>query len=575
MVGKTESSGESGERLFMVRDPVGTKSGEVMLTITGEPVYGAVSIGRLALCQPDVPAKGNSEITDTGAEVKRFQKAREKAVVQLRQLYETALKTVGEEDASIFEIHQMMLEDDEYIENVEGLIRNGFLSAEAAVERTAVQFADMFRNMDDKYMQARAADVLDISRRVGRILGNGETVDFSGYNQVILAADDLAPSEMMQLDTDRILGIVLSSGSISSHTAILARNLGIAAVVNTGKRLDRTFDGKLAVLDGFTGNVYVDPDRETLAVMQEKQKKALAERQRLESVRGMESVTRDGRKVMIYANAGNPADLAGIIASDAEGIGLFRSEFLYLENDDYPTEEQQFTAYKKVLRSMQGKRVIIRTLDIGADKKADYFKLDHEENPAMGLRAIRICLTRPELFKTQLRALCRASVYGKLAIMFPMIISVEEVRKSKALLAEVKEELAKEGIACAEQIETGIMIETPAAALISDELAREVDFFSLGTNDLTQYALAIDRQQTTLGAFFNPHHPAILRLIEMTVRNAHKAGIWAGICGELGADLTMTETFLRMGMDEFSVSAANILPLRDKVRSLDLEQQAT
>ena len=390
---------------------------------------------------------------------------------------------------------------------------------------------------------------------------------------MILAADDLAPSETMQLDTKKILGFVLSGGSASSHTAILARNLGIATVVNTGTQIHTDLEGKMAVVDGFTGTVYLDPDEATLAAMQEKQKQAQAERERLENVRGKESVTQDGQKVLIYANAGNPADLPRVVASDAEGIGLFRSEFLYLENDDYPTEEQQFEAYKKALTAMEGKRVVIRTMDIGADKKADYFDLDPEENPAMGLRAIRICLTRPELFKTQLRALCRASVYGRLAIMFPMIISVEEVRKAKALLAEVMTQLKNEGIPCAEQIETGIMIETPAAALVSDALAKEVDFFSLGTNDLTQYTLAIDRQQTKLDDFFDPHHPAVLRLIEMTAKNAHKAGIWVGICGELGADLSLTETFLRMGIDELSVSATSVLPLRDKVRSLNLRKR--
>lgn len=544
-----------------------------MLTITGKPVYGAISIGPLALFHRNTISTAVRTITDPEAEVQRFQSAREEAAAQLGQLYEKALETVGEEDAAIFEIHQMMLEDDEYIEGVESHIREEMLNAEAAVDRTAQELAAMFRGMDDEYMQGRATDVLDISRRVEQILSGGPAIDFSQYDQVILAADDLAPSETMQLDTKKILGFVLSGGSASSHTAILARNLGIATVVNTGTQIHTDLEGKMAVVDGFTGTVYLDPDEATLAVMQEKQKQAQAERERLENVRGKESVTQDGQKVLIYANAGNPADLPRVVASDAEGIGLFRSEFLYLENDDYPTEEQQFEAYKKALTAMEGKRVVIRTMDIGADKKADYFDLDPEENPAMGLRAIRICLTRPELFKTQLRALCRASVYGRLAIMFPMIISVEEVRKAKALLAEVMTQLKKEGIPCAEQIETGIMIETPAAALVSDALAEEVDFFSLGTNDLTQYTLAIDRQQTKLDDFFDPHHPAVLRLIEMTAKNAHKAGIWVGICGELGADLSLTEAFLRMGIDELSVSATSVLPLRDKVRSLNLRKR--
>ena len=542
-----------------------------MLTITGKPVYGAIGIGPLALFHRNTISTAARTITDPEAEVQRFHAAREEAAAQLSQLYEKALETVGEEDAAIFEIHQMMLEDDEYIEGVESHIREEMLNAEAAVDRTAQEFAEMFRNMDDEYMQGRAADVLDISHRVEQNLSGGPSIDFSQYDQVILAADDLAPSETMQLDTKKILGFVLSGGSASSHTAILARNLGIATVVNTGTQIHTDCEGKMAVVDGFTGTVYLDPDAETLAAMQEKQKQAQAERERLENVRGKDSVTLDGQKVLIYANAGNPADLPGVIASDAEGIGLFRSEFLYLENDDYPTEDQQFEAYKKALTAMEGKRVVIRTMDIGADKKADYFDLDPEENPAMGLRAIRICLTRPALFKTQLRALCRASVYGRLAIMFPMIISVDEVRKSKTLLAEVMAQLKKEGIPCAEKIETGIMIETPAAALVSDALAEEVDFFSLGTNDLTQYTLAIDRQQTKLDDFFDPHHPAVLRLIEMTAKNAHKAGIWVGICGELGADLSLTEAFLRMGIDELSVSATSVLPLRDKVRSLKLK----
>ena len=542
-----------------------------MLTITGKPVYGAVSIGPLALFHRNTISTAARTITDPEAEVQRFQAAREEACAQLGELYDKALKTVGEEDAAIFEIHQMMLEDDEYIEGVENHIREEMLNAEAAVDMTARELAEMFRGMDDEYMQGRAADVLDISRRVEQILSGGPAIDFSQYEQVILAADDLAPSETMQLDTKKILGFVLSGGSASSHTAILARNLGIATVVNTGTQIHTDCEGKLAIVDGFTGTVYLDPDEATLAAMQEKQKQAQAERERLENVRGKESVTLDGQKVLIYANAGNPADLPGVIASDAEGIGLFRSEFLYLENDDYPTEEQQFEAYKKALTAMEGKRVVIRTMDIGADKKADYFDLDPEENPAMGLRAIRICLTRPELFRTQLRALCRASVYGRLAIMFPMIISVDEVKQAKALLTEVMAQLKEEGIPCAEKIETGIMIETPAAALVSDALAEEVDFFSLGTNDLTQYTLAIDRQQTKLDAFFDPHHPAVLRLIEMTAKNAHKAGIWVGICGELGADLSLTEAFLRMGIDELSVSATSVLPLRDKVRSLSLK----
>lgn len=545
-----------------------------MITITGNPVCGAVGIAPLALFRRHEQTAAVRTVESVEQEIARFHSAREKAMDQLQALHDKAMALVGEENAAIFEIHRMMLEDDDYIEGVEGHIRNEKINAEAAADRTAQTLAEMFRGMEDEYMRGRAADVLDISRRMIRILSGGAAADLSGYDGVILAADDLAPSETMQLDTAKIRGFVLSAGSGTSHTAILARNLGIATVVNTGISIDAELESRPAIVDGFTGTVYIDPDPDTLAAMEEKQKKARLELQRLEEVRGKESITLDGKKVMIYANAGNPADLPAVVKSDAEGIGLFRSEFLYLENTDYPTEEQQFLAYKEALEAMPGKRVVIRTLDIGADKRADYFGLEKEENPAMGLRAIRICLTRPELFRTQLRALCRASVYGKLAIMFPMIISVEEVRRAKTILTGVQVQLEEEGVGYAPDIEVGIMVETPAAALMSDALAREVDFFSLGTNDLTQYTLAIDRQQTKLGAFFDPHHPAVLRLIEMTVKNAHEAGIWAGICGELGADLSLTETFLRMGVDELSVSPASVLALRDKVRTLRLTSAA-
>ena len=544
-----------------------------MLTITGKPICGGICIGPLAVFQRNMTGAEVKGVRNPETELARFRSARAEALAQLRRLYDKALATVGEEDAAIFDIHQMMLEDDEYTEGVEERIREAGLSAEAAVAQTAEELAAMFRGMEDEYLRERAVDVLDISQRVGRVL-RGIPDSFSVSDKVILAADDLAPGEMMQLDTDKILGVVLSAGSSTSHTAILARNLGLTMIIGTGADPDREWNGKTAVVDGFTGTVYVDPDEKTLAVMREKHEKEQQERVLLEQVRGKKSVTRDGQNVLLYANAGHMADLPGVIDGDAEGIGLFRSEFLYLENDDYPTEEQQFAVYKEVLETMGGKRVVIRTLDIGADKKADYFALDPEENPALGLRAIRLCLTRPELFKTQLRALCRASVYGHLAIMFPMIISLDEVRQARALLREVMAQLKTEGIPCAGSIETGIMIETPAAALISDELAKEVDFFSLGTNDLTQYTLAIDRQQTRLDAFFDPHHPAVLRLIGMTVRNAHKEGIWVGICGELGADLSLTETFLRMGIDELSVPAASILPLRNKVRQLDLRDES-
>jgi phosphotransferase system enzyme I (PtsI) len=510
------------------------------------------------------------KVDDAEREVRRFHQAREEAIEQLKALYETALKKVGEEQAAVFDIHQMMLDDPDYIEAVEDTIRAGQINAEAAVDQASKKFAEMLASMDDAYMQARATDVKDISRRILEVLSGGVGIDFSKYEHVIVAADDLAPSETLQLDPDKVLGFVTSEGSTNSHTAILARTLGIAAVVNTGTALHTDVDGKLAIVDGYTGLVYIDPDEATLAEMQKKQHESLIYKERLEAVRGQESITQDGKRVEIFANIGNPGNVPQVLANDGEGIGLFRSEFLYLEHNDYPTEEEQFVAYKSVLEGMSGKKVVIRTLDIGADKKADYFPLAQEENPALGLRAIRICLTRPELFKTQLRALCRASAFGKLAVMFPMIISIEEIRLSKAILQEVRTQLDTEGIAYDPDMEIGIMIETPAAAVMSDELAKEVNFFSIGTNDLTQYTLAIDRQHTGLDKFFNPHHPAVLRLIEQTIENGHKAGIWVGICGELGADLELTERFLRAGVDELSVSPPAILPLREKIRSLNL-----
>ena len=541
-----------------------------MLILTGKPVSDGIGIGPLALFRRAKVSTEVRPVSDREAELARFREARDSAAGQLQALYTRALETMGEENAAIFEIHQMMLEDDEYTEGVENRIKDG-LNAEAAVEQTAQELAAIFRHMDDEYMRGRAADVTDVSRRVEQILCGVSPMDASAYDKVVLAADDLAAEEIMHLDAKKILGVVLSAGSASSHTAILIRNLGIPAVFGVGESMIGEPEGLTAAVDGGSGKVVLNPDAATLTEMQEKQSRFQKDREELEMVRGQESVTRDGQKIDIYANAGHLADLPGVVDNDAEGIGLFRSEFIYLESDDYPTEEEQFSIYKKVLEAMPDKRVIIRTLDIGADKKADYFELEPEENPALGLRAIRICLTRPELFKTQLRALCRASVYGKLAVMFPMIISVEEVRKAKAMLWEARKELLSEGVPVADAIETGIMIETPAAALISGELAKEVDFFSIGTNDLTQYTLAIDRQQTNLDAFFDAHHPAVLRLIEMTVQNAHEAGIWVGICGELGADLSLTATFLRMGVDELSVAAAGVLPLRAKVRSLDMQ----
>ena len=541
-----------------------------MITLMGKSVFRGITIGPLALFHRNTISTAVHGIESAEDEVKRFHCAREKAMEQLSMLYDKAVQKVGEEQAAVFEVHQMMLEDDDYIESIEGLIQDAMMNAEAAVEQTAQQFAEMFRSMDDSYMKGRAADVLDISRRVQMELCGGQGVDFSKYDEVIIAADDLVPSETLQLDTDKILGFVTSGGSTSSHTAILARTLGIASVVGTGTQLHNDVDGMLAIIDGTTGMVYINPDEDTLTNMKEKKAEEDRRHARLEQVRGLESVTLDGKKINVFANIGNTENLSQVLQNDAEGIGLFRSEFLYLGRKEYPTEEEQFEAYKKTAQVLNGKTAVIRTLDIGADKKVDYFNLAPEENPAMGMRAIRICLTRPELFKTQLRALCRASAFGKIAIMFPMVISVNEVKRCKSILRDVQGELDEQGLSYDSQMEVGIMIETPAAAVMSDKLAKEVDFFSIGSNDLTQYTLAIDRQQTTLDSFFDSHHPAVLRLIEKTIENGHKEGIWVGICGELGADLTLTETFLRMGVDELSVSPPAVLGVREKIRSIDL-----
>ncbi len=541
-----------------------------MITLMGKSVFRGITIGPLALFHRNTISTAVHGIESAEDEVKRFHCAREKAMEQLSMLYDKAVQKVGEEQAAVFEVHQMMLEDDDYIESIEGLIQDAMMNAEAAVEQTAQQFAEMFRSMDDSYMQGRAADVLDISRRVQMELCGGQGVDFSKYDEVIIAADDLVPSETLQLDTDKILGFVTSGGSTSSHTAILARTLGIASVVGTGTQLHNDVDGMLAIIDGTTGMVYINPDEDTLTNMKEKKAEEDRRHARLEQVRGLESVTLDGKKINVFANIGNTENLSQVLQNDAEGIGLFRSEFLYLGRKEYPTEEEQFEAYKKTAQVLNGKTAVIRTLDIAADKKVDYFNLAPEENPAMGMRAIRICLTRPELFKTQLRALCRASAFGKIAIMFPMVISVNEVKRCKSILRDVQGELDEQGLSYDSQMEVGIMIETPAAAVMSDKLAKEVDFFSIGSNDLTQYTLAIDRQQTTLDSFFDSHHPAVLRLIEKTIENGHKEGIWVGICGELGADLTLTETFLRMGVDELSVSPPAVLGVREKIRSIDL-----
>ena len=540
-----------------------------MITIQGKSVFGGVSIGKLMFYKRNEKVIKREHISDADAEWKRFEAAKGQAVDQLKELYEKALEDVGEANAMIFEIHQMMLEDLDYLESIENIIRSQEVNAEYAVATTADNFAQMFASMDDAYMQGRAADVKDVSERVLDILCGVSAGVKEMTEPCIIAADDLAPSETVQLDKSKVLGFATMYGSANFHTAILARTMNIPAVIGLGETLSSQYDGKMAVIDGFTGILYVDPDEETLARMQEKRAKDLEQKELLNQLKGKENVTRSGQKINVYANIGNVSDLGAVLKNDAGGIGLFRSEFLYLENSTFPTEEQQFAVYKQVAESMAGKKVIIRTLDIGADKQVDYFNLDKEENPALGYRAIRICLTRPEIFKTQLRALYRAAVYGNLSIMFPMIISVSEVKKIKEIIAQVQAELKAEGIPYKEDVELGVMIETPAAVMISRELAKEVDFFSVGTNDLTQYTLAIDRQNQKLDTFYDPHHPAVLAMIKMAADNAHAEGKWIGICGELGADLELTEEFLKMGLDELSVSPALVLPLRKRIRECE------
>ena len=540
-----------------------------MITIQGKSVFGGVSIGKLMFYKRNEKVIKREHISDADAEWKRFEAAKGQAVDQLKELYEKALEDVGEANAMIFEIHQMMLEDLDYLESIENIIRSQEVNAEYAVATTADNFAQMFASMDDAYMQGRAADVKDVSERVLDILCGVSAGVKEMTEPCIIAADDLAPSETVQLDKSKVLGFATMYGSANSHTAILARTMNIPAVIGLGETLSSQYDGKMAVIDGFTGILYVDPDEETLARMQEKRAKDLEQKELLNQLKGKENVTRSGQKINVYANIGNVSDLGAVLKNDAGGIGLFRSEFLYLENSTFPTEEQQFAVYKQVAESMAGKKVIIRTLDIGADKQVDYFNLDKEENPALGYRAIRICLTRPEIFKTQLRALYRAAVYGNLSIMFPMIISVSEVKKIKEIIAQVQAELKAEGIPYKEDVELGVMIETPAAVMISRELAKEVDFFSVGTNDLTQYTLAIDRQNQKLDTFYDPHHPAVLAMIKMAADNVHAEGKWIGICGELGADLELTEEFLKMGLDELSVSPALVLPLRKRIRECE------
>ena len=537
-----------------------------MITLTGKSVFGGVEIGKIAFYKRNNQQVKRCRVEDTADEVARFETAKASAIEQLQGLYEKAMKDVGEENAMIFEIHQMMLEDLDYLESIIHIITNQQVNAEYAVATTADNFAAMFSAMDDAYMQGRAADVKDVSERILNILSGAGNAAFSTDEPAIIAADDLVPSETVQLDKEKVLGFATMYGSSNSHTAILARTMNIPAIIGLGEELKEEYDGAYAVIDGFDGKIYIDPDEETLALMKEKQAKDREKKLLLQELKGKENVTLSGQKINIYANIGNTSDVGSVLQNDAGGIGLFRSEFLYLENDTFPTEDQQFQVYKTVAENMAGKKVIIRTLDIGADKQAAYFNLPQEENPALGYRAIRICLTQTDIFKTQLRALLRASAYGQIAIMFPMITSVWEVKRIKEILEEVRAELKADGIPYNENMEIGIMIETPAAVMVSRELAKEVDFFSVGTNDLTQYALAIDRQNPKLDDFYDPHHPAVLAMIQMAADSIHAEGKWIGICGELGADLEMTETFLEMGIDELSVSPSMILSVRKKVR---------
>ncbi|SFR69534.1 phosphoenolpyruvate--protein phosphotransferase [Anaeromicropila populeti] len=542
-----------------------------MKTAVGKSAFGGIAIGKISVYQKGEHQVKRIRIQDADAEMDRFYHAQAEAKKQLQDLYEKAVNEVGEANAAIFEIHQMMLEDTDYVESVESIIRKQEVNAEYAVAETCDNFAKMFASMDDEYMQARSADVKDISERVISILlGKDSTMAGVSDEPVIILADDLAPSETVQLDKEKVLAFILVNGSVNSHTAILAKTMNIPAIVCTNITLDKELNGKLAAVDGFEGKIFIEPESELLAVMESKLKDLQEKQKLLEELKGKENITLDGQKVLVYANIGNVGDIGSVLKNDAGGIGLFRSEFLYLEKDTYPTEEEQFAVYKMAAEMMAGKRVIIRTLDIGADKQAAYFNMDQEENPALGYRAIRICLTQKDIFKTQLRAIFRAGVYGKIAVMYPMIISLNEIKQIKEIVAEVKEELTSQNIPFDKEMEQGIMIETPAAVMISDCLAKEVDFFSVGTNDLTQYTEAIDRQNPKLDDFYDPHHPAILRMIKMTADNAHKAGIWIGICGELGADLEMTEFFLSIGIDELSVSPSRILPLRKRIRETNV-----
>ena len=542
-----------------------------MEKFAGKSIFRKVAIGKIFFYEKNTAVVKRTKIEDAKTELDRFEHAKETAKAQLQNLYEKALQEVGDSGAAIFEVHMMMIDDLDYNGSIQNMIESQSVNAEYAVAMTGDNFSTMFAEMDDDYMKARAADVKDISERLVSVL-SGVDNDMGNLDEpVILVADDLAPSETVQMDKSKLLAFVTEHGSSDSHTAILARTMNIPAII--GVPIKKEWHGHMAIVDGYAGCVIIDPDEEEI----EKAQKAVAEEEEkqklLKALKGEKTITKDGKEIHLYANIGSVADTAAVLMNDAEGIGLFRSEFLYLESDTYPTENEQFNAYKTVAENMAGKKVIIRTLDIGADKQVDYFELDKEENPALGYRAIRICLTRQEVFKTQLRALLRASAYGNISIMFPMIIAVDEVRKIKQILKEVKDELREQGIPF-KDVEIGVMIETPAAVMVSEQLAQEVDFFSIGTNDLTQYTLAIDRQNPKLDEFYDAHHPAVLKLIQMTIENGHKGGAWVGICGELGADLELTETFLRMGVDELSVSPTFVLPIRNRVRSLDLSQES-
>lgn len=532
---------------------------------TGKSIFKGIAIGKILFYQKGEQPVKRVKIEDTAEQIKRYEDARAKAAEQLQGLYEKALKEVGEANAAVFEVHQMMLEDDDYIDSVVNIIETQQVNAEFAVATTGDNFAKMFAEMEDDYFKARAADVKDISERMVNILSGNESGGALCDEPVIVVAEDLAPSETVQMDKEKLLAFVTRLGSANSHTAILARTMNIPALIEVD--IKEEWSGKMAVVDGYTGTFYIDPDEETLKKMQEKKEEDIKARELLQELKGKEDITVDGKHIKLYANIGGVKDVTSVLANDAAGIGLFRSEFLYLEADNYPDEEAQFQAYKTVAENMAGKKVIVRTLDIGADKQVDYFNLDHEENPAMGYRAIRICLDRRDIFRTQLRALLRASAYGNIGIMYPMIISVDEVKEIKKIVESIKAELTEKGIEYGE-VEQGIMIETPAAVMISDLLAEEVDFFSIGTNDLTQYTLAIDRQNSKLDNIYDSHHPAVLRMIQKTIENGHKAGCWVGICGELGADMTLTETFLKMGIDELSVSPTFVLPIRKLIREM-------